>query len=457
MLGRVESLRRQSLPENSVMIARWFALCLIGLLWGQPARADTIVLRNGEHIEGQIVSETASDVSIRRAFKTGNITFTDKISRADIARIEHSATQPAAPEQAAPSRAATRPAAEPEASSAKIADKPAFLDGAIKKLQKPDYNAAGLDLSRLITACSPSELGQISTAVQGKLGMSLAEVAASTHFAAAMEKAKGRAVQFQYVTEYEKPALIPMIKDAYDKAIEVVVTVPGGDDEKGKEHARPAVQHDAKAGGGGEKLDERDGTDRARGSRRSMEMRRHARSGRQSIRGNREREDEGRKEGDKHEEGEKEPTSRPAMSIQAWLDRPEDFDGSRRESAAMSVQIYHARSLLSERRRLDPQLRTDLDLKAELAAEQNRLEALLKAVKARSGGALTPQEREALEAEHRNRIDAMQREEWRRRNATMLDLQRLIEQQQLQNQPVPGAGPPPAAPTPTPAPAPRPQ
>jgi hypothetical protein len=438
------------------MTHRWFTLCLAGLGCFQLARADTIVLRNGEHVEGQIMSETANDVSIRRAFKSGNIKYVDKISRADILRIERAATQPADAAPAAPP--ATQPsAAEPALPAGKIADKPAFLDAAIKKFAKPDYNTAGMDLSRLIISSTPEELDRFSAAVQDKLGISLAELAATAHFQGTLDRAKGRAVQFpSYVTEYEKPALIPMIKDAYEKTIDAEVSAPGGDDDKDKaERGEHRDRPQAGTGTGARPTEGSGNSADTRRTRRTREDRRRSRNGSStSRRGSRERDAE---EGDDEKEGkekegkedEHEPTSRPSMTIRGWMDKRAGFDGNRRESLALSVQIYHAKSLLAERIRLDPQLKTDVDLKAQLAVERGKLDALLKAVKARAGGALTPSEREAQEAEYRNRIDAAQRDAWRQREMAWGDLRRIMEEQERQRQlmPAPGARP---APAPTP-------
>lgn len=419
------------------MRIRWLTWSLMGL-WGlQFLHADTIVKRNGEHIQGQIVGETANDVSIRRKFKSGNIYFVDKISRADIARIERSATTAESPEPTdgvPPSRPAT---GEPAVAADRIPDKPAFLEEALKKYEKPDYRAAGIDLSRLIISASPAELQSLSSTVQERLQMSLAQIAASAHFNAALEQARGRAVSLQYVTEYEKPELIPMLEDAYEKAVSTPISAAGDDDDEGK--ADDQVQP---RGGAGIRPRDGQGASRERGPRGSQLPGPARDAGGQGARPERngaenEKEPE-RGEVGANEAGANEATSRPAMSIRSWLDSPADFNGNRAESVAMEIQIYHARSLLSERMRLDPAVRTDVDLKAELARERAGLDKLLKAVKARAGGALTPREREAQEARIRNQWDPVLRENWRRQNAVMADLQRAIEEQQRQKQP-PGA------------------
>jgi hypothetical protein len=266
-----------------------------------------------------------------------------------------------------------------------------------------------------------------------------------------MDRAKGRAVKFQYVTDYEKPALIPLITEAYEKAIDAEISVPGGHDEKekgekaerneGKEHSKAGDSRNARPSDNpGNSATPRNGRSTRDDRRRSRTTQRPAR------RASKEKEDgEDGEDDDKGHEGkddDHEPTSRPSMTIRGWMDHPKDFDGNRRESLAMSVMIYHAKSLLTERILLDPAVKTSADLRAQLAVDRGKLDALLKAVLARGRGAQTPAEREAQEAEYRNRIDAAQREAWRQQQAGWGDLRRLMEEQERQRQmmPQPGGG-----------------
>jgi hypothetical protein len=290
------------------------------------------------------------------------------------------------------------------------------------------------------------ELQSFSAIVQERLKLSLAELAATAHFKAALDQARGRAVNVQYVTEYEKPALIPMLEEAYERAITMQVGVSdGGDGESdpeadaGDERGRPAAGQAPRPSAAG-----RAGV-RGRGPRGGPTRGMYREVGDREARAAMERggNPPPARENGEEEAGSKEPASRPAMNIKSWLDRPTEFNGNRAASAAMEIQIYHARSLLSERIRLDPQVRTDKDLKEQLTADRVRLDALLKAVKARAGGALTPREREAQEAYIRNQWDAHQREMLRRQNEALMGLQRIIEEQQRQQQMPPGSPPPP--------------
>jgi hypothetical protein len=432
-------------------------MCFISAL-----RADTIVLTNGEHREGQIVAEDSASVSIRTRFKTSNIYYVEKIKRSDIARLERSEPSPAAAAGGTERAAApgTRPA-EAELPAAKITDKAAFLDAAIRKYQKPDYHAAGMDLTLLIHTSKPGELARLSDQVESQLKMSLAELAARAHFNDAMQRSRGRAVQFQYVTEYEKPQLIPLIEEAYQKAVAMVVVPPapaaGGDDPARPGRAGDARENEPERSAGREQA-EREPAERRQTAGRPTDRRE-----RSAARGQRERPavrgrepqsgPEAKVEGPEKKADSSErpaPASRPAMSIASWLDHPEDFNGTPSESAMMAIQIYHASTLVAERLRLDPEVRKDPALKSELSKRRADLAALLKSVRARGGGALTPAEREALDAQQRNLYDAARRAQMNRDRDLLEELQRAIEQQQRQQQPPGPARPAPPAPSPRP-------
>src|SRR5690606_5343589 len=235
--------------EYSIMTSRLFAISVIGLCWVVPLRADTLVMIGGERIQGEIVGETPSDVSIRRTNKTGNIRFVQKIRRVNIASIERSATQPASVRSQ--DFSSSRPAeAERSTPAARIADKPAFLEGAILKYEKPDYYAAGLDLNLLIVNSTPGELQQFSATVTDRLNMSLAEMAASAHFNAAMERSRGRAVQLPPVTDYEKPVLIPMLEEAYERALQTQVETEPETADRPRGREATDGRHEAAVEGG---------------------------------------------------------------------------------------------------------------------------------------------------------------------------------------------------------------
>ncbi|HXI83458.1 MAG TPA: hypothetical protein VNL17_05135 [Verrucomicrobiae bacterium] len=64
--------------------------CLILAVWllaGLYARADTVKLKDGTALEGEIVSEDASSLSILLEFAGGTITQTRRVDRADIAAV----------------------------------------------------------------------------------------------------------------------------------------------------------------------------------------------------------------------------------------------------------------------------------------------------------------------------------------------------------------------------------
>lgn len=396
------------------MRCRW-CLLVVPLCCLQLLRADTVVLKNGEHKEGQVLSETADEIVLRTRFKNSKITYEEKIRRADVSRVERGPVEEPDPDLEAP---ATEPA-EAESPSAKIPDKPAFLDGAIQKYRRPDYNAAGMDLTRLIRLSNPGELQQLSAQVEKELDMPLAEFAALAHFKGALARGRGGAIQINHVTDYELPHLIPMLTAAYERAIEEPVMA-----YMDEEDAAEAPQAASRPAGATPENNRRE-TRTPREGNREPRTRRTARD--REHRDGRDDRDEAR---DRDDRGLDLPASRPSMNIATWLDRPRDFNGDRFECEAITLRIQYAASLITERLQFDPEVRKTPALKARLGQERAALAALLKSVKARSRGALTPREREIIAARQHNLRDAAERARLREQRGLLDSLQRHIEEQQ---------------------------
>jgi len=359
--------------------------------------ADVVILRNGDRIEGEIVDTTPRQVSIRRVFKGGKIRYIDKIQRSNIARIEKkdggtapapsgpTITPPTAtrPEQAA----STQPSLSPD-------ERHQILTTALARWKKHEYAGAGVDLSRLINNSPHEQLPELSAEVERKLDLSLADLAAETHLRAAIEKSKGHGVRLRFVTEYEKPALIPRLIDAYEDALTQKTRV------EPSRHRDPRRKAPSKTPRG--RLPATLPADRLDKGNAPAEQRKDSRG-------------PGR-----------------AYAIAGYLDRPREFEGGKEDARAFARQIRHAMGLLAERTRLDPEVKQSRSLRVELMRDKKRLLALHKAVLARAGGAMTPQEQEAQEAEIRRRQEEFRKavEQQQQREASRIKKATRMMQEQ---------------------------
>ena len=328
--------------------------------------ADVVILRNGDRIEGEIVDETPAEVAIRRAFRGGKIRYIDKIKRSNIARIEKTdnRTAPASSRPTITPPTATRPGQTASKKAILSADeRHQILTTALARWKKHDYAVAGAYLSRLINSSPREQLPELSAEIERKLDVSLADLAAEAHLRAAIENTKGHGVRLQFVTEYEKPALIPRLIDAYEDALTQESRV------KPSRHRGPPRKARSKT-----------------------------RRGRPPATRPADRLDEGNAPA-----AERPNRSEPgrAYAIADYLDRPREFDGNKEDARAFARQIRYAMGLLAERMRLDAEIKQSRTLRADLMGDKKRLLTLHKAVLARAGGAMTPQEQQAQQAEIR--------------------------------------------------------
>jgi hypothetical protein len=444
---------------------RLLVLALPVVLWAWGSLlADTIVLKTGERIQGEVVEEAAGEVSVRRNFRDTQIRYVEKIPREQIARIERSA-MPSSPTPA-PKADARPPDSDPAPSTIQIEDKPAFLDEAMTRWENEDYHVAGTALMRLIATSSRGELASLSGQVEKRLEISLAELAADAHLQAALKRARGRSVQLQYVTEYEKPFLIPMLEEAYRQALEAEVTAPTA--ERSRERGprlipkqgpdslairRPGEAPEA-ATGGGLRSGEPGGGTTVAGRRPAHGRGGHpGRDNPQSRGPDRDAADPGREAGAASMPAEASDAASTALAAPGarvidWLDRVGEYDRTPAEAAAMAVQIYHASSLLNERMRLDPELRKNQALRAELTRDRVRLANLLKTVRARAGGSLTPQEREDMDRQRQIMMEEARRMMDARDQHTMRyleEVRRTMENEERIRQGLPPLPAPPVA------------
>ena len=350
-----------------------YILVAVWLAGGVSLSAETVVLTNGDRIEGQIVQRSAEEVSIRRLSEDGRIRFVQKIRRSSIHAIEEGEAPDltprveSRPEDGTASHAATRSAATRPAhtrtkakpSTIGVADRQDLLKAAIEKWNKQEYGSVGFQLTRLINNLSEQDLTEMSAQVEKALDMSLGDFAAEAHFRAAVDLRQDRAGNLQYVTGYEKPYLIPRLVDAYQQAVAEEVGVPA-----------KAVLHSKRPSG------------RAAESRpaETQPARTEHRATTQPA-------------GTRPAGGTQSP-----RTVAAWLDRPDEFDLPREEARPFARQIIVAAKLISEIVRLDPEAQTNRNRLEELTRTRRKLYALYHVAIARAGGALTPEEREAQQA-----------------------------------------------------------
>lgn len=305
------------------------------------ANAEILVLITGDRVEGEIVSQTDSEILLRRSFSGNeNIRYVQRYNKSAVLRIEQSpvSTAPAEPPPGVASPPTSRPMVLPPQP---IEDKKKFLEGIIGKWRAGKTAVAGLEATRLIGLSSPDELAEFSDNVRSELKLSLAELAAEAHWKAATEKGKNHAVHLNYVTNYELPALVPLLIKEYEAALKMEVkTQP------------PEARRDTKAGAPAvDQTSETRTTDVAAST-----------------------------------PAEGKPVDGNALTIANWIDRPTQFDAPRPEAVAFQRHVQYTLSLLAERIRLDPKVKRDKDLRASLNTKRMQFGQLLKAVTVKAIG-----------------------------------------------------------------------
>lgn len=308
------------------MADRWLGSALLAVLGlAVAASGDVIILQNGDRIEGEIISETTSEVMIKRVYKAG-IKYTDRIERGLIARIEKGPSEATGSAQTAPSQAQpTQPAELTDA------ERKELLATALAHWEKKDYAGAGATLSRLINGSMKTDLNRMSKEVEERVQVSLGDMAAEAHLQAAIIRSRGSSVTLSYITDYERPYLVPRLISAYQEALKKPIRV--------EPPTRPAQKSKTKS--------------------------------------------------TKLKPGEAEPPPDPAppasqpeaptFELAKLLDAPAGpFNGTREEAAAISRQIRFASSLLAARMRYDGAYKTNPAVRDEIKKEQERLAALQK-------------------------------------------------------------------------------
>lgn len=263
---------------------------------------------------------------------------------------------------------------------------------AIAKWRGEDFTAAGIDLARLINSASSGQREAMSDFTRRLTRLSLAELAADAHYRAAFASQRGPAVRFRYVTEFEKPVLIPRIAAAYEAIIHE------------KEQSAKETAHNTAWPPTPE-------------SRRPATQPWYAVYPLAS-----------------------QPTSAPAeeaepepeadFAVVDWLDRPATFEGSPSQVERLLPRVHHALSLMNERVRLDTDARRDASLRRQLLDERHRLQQLAGVLRdyeePRPAAQPTPleqahreemkEQREKLSEEQRKRLEDMRAKarEWQR-------------------------------------------
>lgn len=329
-------------------------LIALGLLLVQAGRVDTVVLKSGERIEGEVVSQTDTEISVRRAFGSGNINYVTTYKRSEVAKIE-----PGSAPAAGPALEMPPPSSQPQSESqplAPIADKPAFLQATLKKWRQGNAPAVGLELSRLIGAASPQELEDLSQQVKGELNLTLAELAADAHWKAATEKGKNHMIHLSYVTAYELPVLVPRIIREYEAAVREEVKAKPPELRKGPVQVRD-------------------------GARNGAALERSPASEPAAVRDAGAAGANGAEEpGTSAPAGDKAAEESNALTIAKWIEKPSEFEAPRAEAVAFLGHVQYTISLLVERARLDPALKSDKTLRSSVALKRMQLSQLMKAV-----------------------------------------------------------------------------
>jgi hypothetical protein len=411
---------------------RLLASAVLALWMAASASADAVITYNGQRLEGQLIGETEDEVWLRQSRPDG-ITFILKIHRFDIARVERGG-----PSGSQPASAPTE--GEKEASPVQPdADKLKQLDLVISKYHEENFHWAGFLVTQLISKSSPGELAYMSAEVQKRLGISLAELAANSHFKAAEPAKPGDRIRLPYVTHYERPALLRLLARAHEEALGQLIAENNptaiATETRRKEDQQPKAQdpqsvtvdqipHDTSEAKGSTASSGAQSQSTAIGPRpaeptapiektartaKPANRVSHAGGGVSSLRPTSAPAPSHVFARGPSSRPSPWPAQRPATAID-WLDRPEEYDGTPAEAEAMVKHVQYTISLLSERIRLETKARTDPALRTALIQEKDRLGLLLKAAKALTKGNLTQKQRAAILAE-RKRLEESHRKE----------------------------------------------
>ena len=325
-------------------------LVLVVLGMAVAAAADVVILQNGDRIEGEIVSDTPAEVLIKRSYKTGGIKYTDKIERSRIARVEKGQTEPA---ESTPSAAQSKPSASQPAPLTD-AERKDLLKTALGHWEKQEYAGVGPILSKLINGSTKVELNRMSKEVENQISISLGDMAAEAHLQAAIARAKGQGVVLSYVTEYEKPFLVPRLIDEYDKALKEPFS------------AQPAAVKPAP----------KPVTKQPKGKTTG-----HGKAGEQPA---------------PAPQPETPPASQPAgkqFVLAELMEKEGSLEGlTTEERTAVSRQIRFASSLLLARIRYDGEYKTNTEVKNDIEAKKKQLATLQKELSGKSSEAASGKE-----------------------------------------------------------------
>ena len=158
--------------------------------------------------------------------------------------------------------------------------------------------------------------------------MTLAEFAADAHWRVALQRSRSRAIRLTGITPYELDAVANRLVKEFDAALKMEITGPDADDEKHRASARGTASQPA-------------GEPATQPGDAAVAMARR-------------------------------------LTIENWLDRPNELILTVPQAAAMSERVVFATSLLNERIRLDPAVRHDRSLQTALIGQRIRLIALLR-------------------------------------------------------------------------------
>ncbi len=404
--------------------------------------ADAVIMYNNQRYEGQVVEETEDEVWLRQNRPDG-VAFIRKIHKFNISRVERGgvpgsrpASAPADVEEQTPSA----PPVQPDAERLKQ------LDSVISKYQQKNYDWAGFLASQLINKSSPGELAYMSAEVEKRAKISLAELAAESHFKAAEPARPGQRVHLPYVTDYERPAILKLLRRAHEEALGrsieapdqqvsetenqqtprkrqqpqeaisymIVDQTPKGSRDAGDPPISPKSDAPVPAPGAGRSepsaqppttaptpagAPSADRADRAAAADGGAGSLKPTSAQSPTLRPTR--------------TAASRPAAWPAQRSTAaidWLDRPEEYDGTPAEAEALINHIQYTTSLLGERIRLDRKVQNDPALKTSLIQERERLGLLLRAAKAQAKGGLTQKERAAILAERKRLTESHRKE-----------------------------------------------
>jgi len=355
------------------MMSRMIMLFTVLLFIASSAAADEVVLYTGEHIEGQILQQTADEITILRSNESGNIRYVQKIKQCTVVYIKESdipgPSKPnptTKPQRPIPPQAST---SKPNLLSVPSNDQRDLLTTVIEGFKKQDYASVNIKITRLINNASPGQLFYLSAETRKQLKMSLADLAAEIHYQHTLAKSKGRPVRFRYVTSYEKSALVQRITEAYEKALKQEIR-PVPPSENREEKMPPQTS----------------------------------------------------------------PASQPADPgvyadvINYWIDKPLDYDGDEAACEVFANHIRYTTSLLKEKLRLDVDVKKNRMLRDQLLQEKANLYALYKAVEARRKGALTSAEKAAILAERRAFLEQYYRQREQQRMKQEAFSKKVIQQ-----------------------------